>query len=298
MQQRGGMVKDLRNNLHLLYDFYIVVKANSFSDAAKNNYVSQSNLSRNIKKLEEIMNLKLLNTSNKGFELTNDGLMLYNKLDIMFSNVNSEEMSDITLTIGTTRNIADILLSKYILKFKEKFPNVKLKIIIDNAESLDIFLSKHKIDILIDYLPHINYNNSSDLKTEKIASFEPSFACSINSINTEKIKTLKDLQNYKLILPGFSRRKQFLNDLLQSQNIELNPLIQLPDSKLMADLVKSEDYIGYFIKEEIKYYGLKEIKLREKMPENHIGIIYYKSYVNNVTKEFIKIVKDGEKNEY
>lgn len=102
MQQRGGMVKDLRNNLHLLYDFYIVVKANSFSDAAKNNYVSQSNLSRNIKKLEEIMNLKLLNTSNKGFELTNDGLMLYNKLDIMFSNVNSEEMSDITLTIGTT----------------------------------------------------------------------------------------------------------------------------------------------------------------------------------------------------
>lgn len=31
------------------------------------------------------------------------------------------------------------------------------------------------------------------------------------------------------------------------------------------------------------------------MPENHIGIIYYKSYVNNVTKEFIKIVKDGEK---
>lgn len=275
MQQRGGMVKDLRNNLHLLYDFYIVVKANSFSDAAKNNYVSQSNLSRNIKKLEEIMNLKLLNTSNKGFELTNDGLMLYNKLDIMFSNVNSEEVSDITLTIGTTRNIADILLSKYILKFKEKFPNVKLKIIIDNAESLDIFLSKHKIDILIDYLPHINYNNSSDLKTEKI-------------------KTLKDLQDYKLIIPGFSRRKQFLNDLLQSQNIDLNPIMQLPDSKLMADLVKDTDYIGYFIKEEIRYYGLKEIKLKEKMPVNHIGIIYYKSYINNIAKEFIKIVKDGE----
>lgn len=288
------MVKDLRNNLHLLYDFYIVVKANSFSDAAKNNYVSQSNLSRNIKKLEEIMNLKLLNTSNKGFELTNDGLMLYNKLDIMFSNVNSEEMSDITLTIGTTRNIADILLSKYILKFKEKFPNVKLKIIIDNAESLDIFLSKHKIDVLIDYLPHINYNNSSDFKTEKIASFETSFACSINSINTEKIKTLKDLQDYKLIIPGFSRRKQFLNDLLQSQNIDLNPIMQLPDSKLMADLVKDTDYIGYFIKEEIRYYGLKEIKLKEKMPVNHIGIIYYKSYINNIAKEFIKIVKDGE----
>lgn len=288
------MVKDLRNNLHLLYDFYIVVKANSFSDAAKNNYVSQSNLSRNIKKLEEIMNLKLLNTSNKGFELTNDGLMLYNKLDIMFSNVNSEEVSDITLTIGTTRNIADILLSKYILKFKEKFPNVKLKVIIDNAESLDIFLSKHKIDVLIDYLPHINYNNSPDLKTEKITGFETSFACSINSINTEKIKTLKDLQDYKLIIPGFSRRKQFLNDLLQSQNIDLNPIMQLPDSKLMADLVKDTDYIGYFIKEEIRYYGLKEIKLKEKMPVNHIGIIYYKSYINNIAKEFIKIVKDGE----
>ena len=43
---------DLRNDLPLFYDFYIVAKENSFSLAAVKNNISQPNLSRNVKTLE------------------------------------------------------------------------------------------------------------------------------------------------------------------------------------------------------------------------------------------------------
>jgi len=76
---------DLRNNLSLLYDFYIVAKSKSFSRAAENYNVSQPSLSRNVKLLEDTMKMKLVNRNNKGIELTNDGEELYKQLDTMFS---------------------------------------------------------------------------------------------------------------------------------------------------------------------------------------------------------------------
>jgi len=68
----------------------------------------------------------------------------------------------------------------------------------------------------------------------------------------------------------------------------------MPDSKLMADYIKSNDCIGYFIKDEIKTYDLAEIKLIEEMPVNPIGMIYPKRTINKVAKNFIDIVLDNK----
>ena len=82
----------------------------SFSKAALENYVSQSNLSRNVKKLEDILGLELISRNNRGISLTTDGIKLYKQLDQMFINFNTpldkENLSG-TIIIGTTRNIAD-----------------------------------------------------------------------------------------------------------------------------------------------------------------------------------------------
>lgn len=75
---------NFRNNLLALYDFYIVAKEQSFTKAAEKNLLSQPNLSRTVQGLEETLKLKLINTSNKGVVLTNDGEKLYKQLDQMF----------------------------------------------------------------------------------------------------------------------------------------------------------------------------------------------------------------------
>ena len=134
----------------------------------------------------------------------------------------------------------------------------------------------HKIDVLIDYLPNINYSEKFDLEVKPISQYITCFACSKSYY--EKIKndihTYNDLSKYTLVISGSSRRRQMLDEELQKRNIELTPKHLMPDSKLMADVIKENDYIGYFIEDELKEYDLVKIELDDKMPINPIGIIF------------------------
>lgn len=286
---------DLRNDLPLLYDFYIVAKESSITSAAEKNNVSQPNLSRSINNLEETMNLKLLNRTNKGISLTKDGMELYKKLDEVFSNLNlgtSKENLTGTLTIGTTRNIADNLLAQYLIDFNDLYPNVKVKILTDSASNLHEYLEKHKIDILIDYLPYTKYDAKFDMVVIPIGSFNTCFACS--KIYYEKIKNnvtkISDLKNLNLVIPGNSRRRQLLDETIQLSNTKLNPIIEMPDSKLMIDFVERKDFIGYFINEEIKDSDLEILHLEDKLPLNAYGLIYHKNTTSEIAHKFIKLV--------
>lgn len=291
---------DLRENFMYYNDFYLTAREKSYSEASRKHNISQSSLTRSISKLESLLDLKLVNTNNKGFELTIDGERLYNYLNNFFNSIHtftSKELTsnlDVTLTIGTTRNIADFTLPKYLSKFNKLFPNIKINVFTDNASNLNDFLLNHKIDILIDYLPNINFSQKLDFTIKPIGYYETCFACSKKYYDDieSKIKTLSDLNNYSLVISGSSRRRQMLDEILQNNNVKLTPNIQLPDSKLMADFVKNNEYIGYFIKDEIKTYDLKEIELNEKMPINSIGIIYSNNMLNPIAQNFIKVIEE------
>ena len=64
----------------------------------------------------------------------------------------------------------------------------------------------------------------------------------------------------------------------------------MPDSKLMAEIVKEGDYIGYFIEDEIKEYDLVKLELDKQMPINNFGIIYYQKTLSNIGKKFVDLV--------
>ena len=196
------------------------------------------------------------------------------------------------IVIGTTRNIADNKLSEYLTKFYKKYPNVQVKIIIDSASNLNEYLIKHTIDILIDYLPQINFTEKSDMEIQNIGYFKTCFACSQDFYKEicNDINCIDDLKKYKLVIPGASRRRQELDEILQSSNIGLSPIIEMPDSKLMAEFIKNNNCIGYFIEEEIEEYNLKELKLKEELPKNFIGIVYPKNAINNIAKKFVELV--------
>ncbi len=290
---------DLRNNFSYYNDFYITAKEKSYSEASRKNNISTSSLNRSIMQLEKILNLKLVQTSNKGFELTLDGNRLYKELDNFFSSIslftanNLSSNLDVVLTIGTTRNIADFSLSKYLSKFSKLYPDVKFKIFTDSASNLNDYLLNRKIDILFDYIPNINYSEKFDLNVNPISQYNTCFACSKSYY--EKIKndihSLSDFSKYTLVVSGSSRRRQMLDEILQKNNIDLKPKHLMPDSKLMADYIKDNNYIGYFIEDELEEYDLVKIELKEDMPINPIGIIYPKN-INTVAKDFVNVVLD------
>lgn len=102
----------------------------------------------------------------------------------MFSNFNEynntlSEIVDLNdkLVIGTTRNIADNKLANYLSIFNQKYPNVGIKIFTDNASNLNNYLLEHKIDILIDYVPNINFSEKDNMAMDSIGHFDTYFAC-------------------------------------------------------------------------------------------------------------------------
>ncbi len=281
---------NLRNNLPLLYDFYIVACNKSFSKAARNNCTSQPSLSRNVGQLEDILNLKLLNRSNKGISLTSDGEQLFNKLKVVFDNLNYDNEIK-TIVIGTTRNIADNILANYLCAFYNSHPNIEIKIITDSASNLNNYLLNHRIDVLIDYIPQINFTEKDGFEIKTMSQFNTCFACnkSFYEKNKKNIKSLHDLSKYNLIIPGASRRRQMLDEVLQNNNIILKPKMQMPDSKLMIDIVLKSNFIGYFIEEEINDTNLIKLNLKEKLPINPFGIVYSKK-TNKVALEFVELL--------
>lgn len=286
---------NFRNNLPMFYDFYIVAKEGSYSKAAEKTLTSKSNFHRTIKALEENLNLELFIKTNKGVKLTLDGEKLYKELDNMFgknvfkTEINDKELNG-TIKIGTTRNISDYKLEKHLTEFINQYPNVDIKIITDNASNLNKYLVDREIDILIDYLPQINYSEKFDLDIKAIDNFNTCFACSKTFYETIKVNKLENLKNYKLVIPGSSRRRQMLDEILQSNNIELNPCIEMPDSKLMIDFISNNNFIGYFIEDELKDTELIKIPLKEEMPINSIGMIYHKKTINKLAKKFVELV--------
>lgn len=286
---------NLRNMLPMYYDFYIVAREGSYSKAAEKTFTSKSNISRTIKNLEDTLKLQLFITTNKGVKLTLDGEKLYKELDDMFGKkilkleMSNEEIVG-TIKIGTTRNISDYRLEKYLTKFIEKYPSVNIKILTDNASNLNKYLLNREIDILIDYLPHINYSEKYDLDIKAIGNFDTCFACSKEFSKKNNINRLEDLKNYKLVIPGSSRRRQMLDEVLQSNNVELKPHIEMPDSKLMIDFVNNNDFIGYFIEEELEGSNLVKLPIKEQLPINSIGMVYHKKNINKLTKNFVELV--------
>ena len=72
-------------NITYLRSFYTTVKFNSISKAAKDMHLTQPGLSMQLQSLENEIGTKLLNRSNKGVELTEEGKVVYEYAGTMIS---------------------------------------------------------------------------------------------------------------------------------------------------------------------------------------------------------------------
>ena len=81
-----------------------------------------------------------------------------------------------------------------------------------------------------------------------------------------------------------------LDEVLQSKDIVLRPIMKMPDSKNMIDIVSKSDYIGYFIEDELENTNLVKLELEEEMPTNSFGLVYLKHTINPLAKKFVELI--------
>ncbi len=285
-------------NLNLYRVFYTVAKTKSFSESSRTLHISQPAISKHIQNLEYELKTLLFYRTNRGIELTAEAKALlvyvekaYNYLMLGERELQeSKEFTKGAITIGAPTYISHYYLNNYVKKFMRKYPNIVIKIINkDENTLLELFL-KHSLDLLI--IPEIS-KVDKDYKIIEFTSENYCFAYNDNIFGNLDNINLDDLLDKNLLLPSKkSRTRKILEEKLGIKGLAISPIMELDDVEMMTSCIKDGLGIGYIPKEVALANNLKIVELENCMINNVISLLYNESALTNSSKEFINILTD------
>lgn len=204
-------------NIRDLRYLVALVDHQHFGKAAETCFVSQPALSMQIKKLEDILGIKLLERTNKSLLFTESGLMIAERARDILNQV--DEVHEIAklakdpysgeLRLGIFPTLAPYLLPLIIPVLSKKFPKVSFYLVEEESASLVEKLKTGKLHAAFLALPIIEKNfTSSVLFDEEFVLVTPA------EHSLAKLKTIKqrDLDNKNVLLleEGHCLREQAL----------------------------------------------------------------------------------------
>ncbi len=286
-------------NLNLYRVFYVVAMTKSFSESSKYLHISQPAISKHIQNLEYELDTILFYRTNRGIEPTPEAKILlsyvekaYNILKLGEQQLQEcKELSQTKISIGIPSILSKYYLNKYLISFMTNYPKVAIKMQNSKNEELINALDQNALDLIITY--GNNSNVSSNYKNELLLSDEYVFVYNENKLKIDNIESIKDLNNYNLILPSketIERKK--LDDKLNENNIILNPILELESNQMMINYIKEGLGIGYILKfVALQNEDLTIINIPEELPQEEIRLIYDEESIITSTKEFINLLK-------
>ena len=166
-------------NWTLLHTYLVIVEEQSISNAALKLNITQSAVSQNLKKLEEQLEVKLIERSNKSFVLTEIGESLYKTATDVYSKLVKFEQK-LTATSNTIKDTLHIMSVSGLVS--------------DDFDNLLTYFHKH--------YPNIDLNITTATHAEvvkKIANNQPAIGITLEPKGTDGIEKLFYLpQRYSL----------------------------------------------------------------------------------------------------
>ena len=238
-------------NLELYKVFYIVAKNKSMTKAANELLVSQPAITKSIKSLEDQIGGTLFNRSNKGLELTDEGKMLYSKVEMAMNlilNAENEfssykELENGEVRIGISSVLSKCLLIDTIKIFRTKYPNVKISITNGITNDLIEKLNLGKLDFVI----YNDIGTSYNVEKEDLKDLRYVFFYNKNLYNVGKIEDFEDFNKYSLILQQKGSNTRCILDYYTSN--KLIPSIEVMSQDLILTLVNEGLGIGFAFEE-------------------------------------------------
>ena len=278
--------------------FLTIVKYNHFTYAANELYISQSNLSKQIKSLEKELGFKLFNRTNRRVEISDGGKEFYDfaikaleDYEKMKSSVKKYTVDEeMNLTIGIIDLMSEYGLSNLLAEFSSKYPNIHIDIIERDNNEILRYLDSSKIGI--SFCSALNgYKNVFDIynlvtdTTVIIASRE-------HFLVNKKEVSLVDIFKEKFIsLKAKSSMDDFFVNLFN--NIGISPTILYIDSHINTLISLVAENIGitllpYTVAKSFNNKNIATIKLKDHI-ESKIFLVSTRS--RKLTKSEI-IFKD------
>lgn len=254
----------------------------SFSNAAKNLFISQSAVSQAINSLEKELQTTLFIRQSKSIALTREGMILYqyinNALELITSGenqiLNFRELKYGELVIGAGDTLSEHFLTKYLVEFHSLYPNVAIKVINKTSIEMIELIKSGQIDIGFINMPM----DDETLTIKECFKIHDIFVSSNKDNNIYSNKAIADMP--LILLETNSNSRNIVDQHFAKSGIMLQPKIELGAHELLLKL--SEIGMGVacvireFSQEYLKSNRLYEIKLENPLPERSIAYAYLK----------------------
>lgn len=290
-------------DLNLYKAFYTVAKYKNISHASEALYVSQPAVSKSIKTLENLLNIKLFLRSSKGVTLTPEGVILYKHIDKAFSEIFSgehilerlknSEIGNITLGVSTT--IGKNYFLPQFRNFIKKYPHFKIKII--NKPTLDTIklVQEEKIDLGIIGAASVE---SDDLGFIKVQELHDILVCSREYYENLSLSSSDEIftKGSFMLLENPNFTRQFIDRYFSSIDIHIQPDIEASNMDFLIECARMGLGITSTLKEfshsDIHNKKLIEIPVKTPIPSRNIGIIYKNNMSLSIaSKSLIEFLK-------
>ncbi|MBQ2246761.1 MAG: LysR family transcriptional regulator [Selenomonadales bacterium] len=280
--------------------FVEVARQQSFTKAAQKLNVTQPSISKMIKTLEEELDVTLFYRSSKNAILTDAGkavlrpaitiLNSFNNLSVELSNVIHLKKGN--LTVGIPPMVGVCFFSEIIYKFKERFPNINLKLIEVGSKQIERDIEEGSLDIGVISLP-IRDKNISILpfvtepmhlivrKDHPLASLPV-----VNYHDLEK-------ESFVMFRQDFSIRDPLIDRCRQSG---FNPNIVCESSQwdFIAAMVAAKLGVAFLpatLSDRLSIYDVVSVPLEEPIVPWNLALIWHKEkYLSFAAQEFMKLV--------
>ena len=296
----------MNSNFEYYKIFYYVAKYENLTKAATALKTSQPAVTRTIHKLEGELGCRLFTRSKTGMKLTPEGRTFYGyvaagcaqffKGENDLSNLISLENG--TIYISATETALHCYLFQAMEEFNSLYPNVRFKILNNSTTESVNAVKEGKVDLAF---VSANLQVAKPLRMKILRKYRDIL---IAGMRFEELKagkeelSLKELVSYPWIsLTAETITRRFLNEYFEKNGLTFAPDMELATTDMILPAVRYNLGLGFipaeFADAELKSGQVFEIKVKEKLPERNIILIYDMEYPQSIAaKEFQKFLKE------
>ena len=285
-------------------DYYRVfcetARCRSFSAATQKLYISQSAISQCIHQLERDLQAQLFVRTKKGVSLTNEGQLLFLKVE---NAINSIEQGETQLErlrhleAGELRIAAgDTITTHFLLKYLEDFhathPEIRIEMANSYSSQMLSLVKEGKADLAFVNMPM----EDDELVFEPCLEINDVFVCGPDFEKKGSYSWEEAAQLPLILIEKNASSRHFLEKNFAERNISLNPQIEVAVHDLLIRFASIHlgvsCVVEQFSKEELDKGIIQRLPLEPPLPKRSIGCAYLKNApLSYAAKAFLDMIK-------
>ncbi len=288
--------------------FHSVARNKSFTKAAAELLITQPAVTKQIKNLEELLEVRLFERISNSVVMTQEGELLFrytNEIFQLYKEFNFE-LSVLkakpagSFTVGASTPIAQYLISPVLGGFQKKFPEIKLNLISGNTEAIESAVLSKTISLgIVEGKRHHTGLKYAELTADELVlvTHAKSKYAKEDTIELEEIKNIP-----MVLRERGSGTLEVIEIALQERNISLADLpiiMHLGGTESIKSFLENSHSVAFVsmraVQKEIQYGELKIIRIRDFQIMRYFSFIYLHGQPDKFSTMFMRYTRQHYK---